>query len=456
MTTAPAALVERFQRSLAGDGGARAGDRVVVAVSGGLDSCVLLHLSRFRAPFPIDLVVAHYDHALRAESHDDVLWLRGLCAAWRLSLRTERSPAKPTSEEDARERRYAFLERVRADEGATLVMIAHHADDQAETVLFRILRGTGIGGLAAIPRTRAPAIMRPLLDTWRDELETYAAAVRITWREDATNDGLGYARNAIRNRLLPDAERLVAPGARRALVRLARLAEENEAAWQAHTERIIASLVEEEGEAELRIRREPLSRLDPALATRVLRALVERLGASLDEAATRLAVAFISSGRSGTGIDLGSGIRIGRALDHLVLGPAPDEGGEDRPLPIPHAGPGRGHVRLGTDRIPVAWGSEEADARAHATCLRLRPEDFPLSVRGRAEGDRIRLAGGTRKLKKVLLEARIPSERRDRVPVVVDAAGAVLWVPGVARAVGVGANDADDEERTMTMWIGVG
>jgi tRNA(Ile)-lysidine synthase len=440
-------LVQRFRSRLGGEGGPGPGERVVVAVSGGLDSCVLLHLLHFEAPDALDLVVAHYDHALRADSSDDALWVRGLCRAWDVPLRTERAERAPVSEESARRARYAFLERVRTEESATFVMVGHHADDQAETVLFRVLRGTGLGGLAAIPRVRPPGVFRPLLDFWRDELEGYARSARLGWREDPSNDELGYARNAVRHELLPLAERLVAPGARRALVRLARLAEENEAAWQTELTRTLGTLGIESHAAQLSFDRSALGRSPPPMRARIVRALGQRAGQTLDEARTRAAVEFCASGRSGTGIDLGGGLVLRRELDRLVLGSRPQRG-EDEPLRIGDAGPGSGHALVGGRRVRVSWGGPAADAHEHVTCLEAR---LPLVVRARHQGDRIRLPGGSKKLKKLFLEARIPLEARAYIPVVTDAAGDVVWIPGLARALPrPGAAETD------TIKIGIG
>ena len=450
--SASRSFVDRFRDSLAAEGGPAVGDRVVVACSGGLDSCVLLHLLRFAVPEQLHVVVAHYDHGIRGESAADALWMRGLCTAWGVPLRTERPEEAARSEDAAREARYDFLERVRRGASASSILIAHHADDQAETVLFRVLRGTGISGLASIPRSRDPGIFRPLLGFWRGELEAYARRARVAWREDPSNDELNYTRNVLRHRLLPDAERLVAPGARRALVRLARIAAEEEAAWEDLLEGILDSLETEELEHGLAFSRDAVSRLHPAVQKRVFRALGKRLGLTLDETGTRLAIAFIGSGRSGAGIDVGGGVVLRNQLDRLVLR-RPSQTPADRPLSIPDVGPGSGAVSLGGERIPVSWG--ENDTETHERCERLRVDAcrFPLLVRSREPGDRIRLSSGTKKLKKLFLEARIPSDRRGQIPVVVDAEGEVLWIPGVAR---VDEGQAVERGSTRTLTIGIG
>ena len=447
--TATRSLAERFAESLMGEGAPPPGEKVVVALSGGLDSCVLLHLLSFAAPDRREVVVAHYDHGIRPVSAADALWVRGLCTAWGLPLRTERSAVAPSSEDAARRARYDFLERVRREAGASAIFLGHHADDQAETVLFRVLRGTGISGLAGIPRSREPAIYRPLLGFWREELEEYARRVHLAWREDTSNDELTYARNALRHRLLPDAERLVSAGARRALVRLANTAAEEEAAWEELMEGPLQSLETQERGDGLAFDRAAFLRLHPAVRRRALRALVRRFALTLDEAGTRLAVEFSSSGQSGRGIDIGGGVELRRQLDRLVLRRRASTL-PDRPLSIPDAGPGSGDALLGGVTIPVSWGGDDVEAHERFERLSVDGGQFPLIVRSRMPGDRIRLPGGVKKLKKLYLEARIPSDDRGQIPVVVDAAGEVLWIPGVGLA------DDAPEEGTSTLTIGIG
>jgi len=431
-------------RSVGEGGGALVdGDRVVAAISGGLDSCVLLHLLRFGGAPHLEVEVAHLDHAMRPSSAGDARWLTGLCAAWALPLHVERAHPVPASEDEARRARYAFLEDVRRRVGAKLVLTAHHADDQAETVLFRALRGTGVAGLAGLPARREPGILRPLLEVWREELEAYASRVKLPWREDPSNECLGLARNALRRVILPEAERLVAPGARRALVRLGRLAAEEEAAWASLIPELLTRLALRQGRGAVSLDRAALLGLHPAVQARLLRSLTRELGLNMDEAATRRAVGFAASGASGRRVELARSVELGRELDRLIIArrsPAqpdraqPDRVSADRALPIPDAGPGAGEALLGGRRVPVAWGPEEPSGLERAEAFQAGELRFPLLVRAREPGDRIRLAGGTTKLKKVLLEARIPRRERESIPVVVDAAGEVLWVPGVARA----------------------
>jgi tRNA(Ile)-lysidine synthase len=431
-------VAERFRAALAGVPPPAEGPWVV-AVSGGLDSVVLLHLIRVAATDRAELVVAHFDHRMRGGSGEDAEWVSGLAHGWELDARVGAAVTPPRSEADASEARYRFLEEARSAVGASLIVTAHHADDQAETVLFRILRGTGHAGLRGIPARRGP-YLRPLLGFWRTELEAYARRFRLAWREDPTNRNLHLARNALRHRVLPDIEKLVAPGARRALVRLAALAREDEAAWESTLPAILAPLDVAETDTSVSVDRAALAALHPAVRARILRGLAKSLGVTVDEAGTSLASEFTGSTSSGFSLDVGGGITLRRDLDRVWMGrPSRVPEAPDRPLVIPDAGPGSGEAWLAGRAVQVAWGGPEAAGALDVATFDPGALRFPLCVRARADGDRIRLAGGTKKVKKLLLEARIPRMERSAVPLVVDATGDVLWIPRVAHAVRAGS-----------------
>lgn len=434
-------FTDRFRRGLDALGMRGADVHVLVAVSGGCDSTALLHLLRFAAGDGGPRVTAaHFDHGMRAESARDAAWVRGLCGAWGVPLAEARAETPPRTEEEARDARYAFLRTAQAEAGATHLATAHHADDQAETVLFRVLRGTGLPGLAGIPPRGEGGLVRPLLPFWRVEIVRYARAAGLAWREDATNALADPARNRIRLQLLPEIERHVAPGARRSLARLAELAREDGAAWDAVLAPVLADVLREE-EGALVLVRERLAVYDWRVAARVLRAALRRVGASPDRAGTRLALQFINEAPSGRTFTLPGGVRITtefgearleRAVDDAPLAP-PDE-----PLVIERAGAGEARFRIGGAEWTARWRAEAEGGVDDERTMRLAIDRvrFPLTLRARAPGDRVRTRAGTRPLKKLLGEARVPLRRRGTLPVLADATGAVLWVPGVARAEG--------------------
>jgi len=430
-------LAARVAARMSARGHLVTGERVVVAVSGGLDSMALLHLLRFGRGLPkLELVAAHFDHRMRPESREDALWVEGLSRAWNVPVEVGEAEVPMTSEEAAREARYAFLEAVRVRTGARWILTAHHADDQAETVLFRIARGTGLAGLRGIPARRG-VILRPLLSFWREELEDYVRSAGLAPRVDSTNEERRFARNALRHDVLPQLEASVAPGVRRALVRLALLAAREERAWLALVTGFTEAAIIECSEDRIVLSRSVLLGYPSAAAARVLRVLVRRLGSGLDEAGTQAAVEFARSRESGRGHSLPGGLVLSREFDRLVIARAVARGA-DQFLEIGTVGSGEGWFEVGGHRVAARWSLEalvpewvsKHEAFAAARIV------FPLRFRSWRSGDRIRMPYGSKKLKKVLSEARIPVSGRGQVPVLVDREGRVLWLPGIARASG--------------------
>jgi len=412
------------------------GDVLLVALSGGLDSTVLLQLlTRSAKELGIRVAAAHLDHAMRPDSSDDAEWVEDLCREWNVDLLVRRLDDPPAGETEARKRRHEFLREARQESGARYLATGHHADDQAETVLFRVLRGTGPAGLAGIRPRTADGVVRPLLDFWREELAGYARDHDIAWREDPTNESLGISRNRLRHEILPLVEREIAPGARRALVRLSRIATaEMGADGLDNGPDVVLSSVESPGAVD--VARPVFLRYDAAARARVLRDLMRRLGVVPTEAGTRLAVEFITKAPSGREIHLPNGVRIRRDLDLIRL-ERPPPSTVDIPLRIdPNlAIPFEGLARIGG----FLWRVRaEVDSRGEPfeDDSRARLPRRLLLVGGWMPGARIRTASGTKKLKSLFLERRIPPGARHSIPVVTDEAGAVLWVPGLIRAEG--------------------
>jgi tRNA(Ile)-lysidine synthase len=428
-------LCERFARHLRRSGVLADAERPLVALSGGLDSVCLLHLLRFAAPpLRVDaLCAAHFDHGMRSGSRADADWVRGLCRAWAVPLAAGRADAPPRSETEARTLRYAFLRREADRLGADCIVTAHHADDQAETLLFRMARGTGPGGLAGIA-ARAGDLRRPLLPFTRDELRAYARAYKLVWREDPTNLSLRYARNRIRHRVLSELEALQ-PGATRRIAGLARRAAEAEDAWGDVVRKALGRALLARSDAEFVLARGTLLAYHPHVRARVLRCLLHELGSRPDRSGTRAAVEFISSGASGGGIELAGGVRLDREFERIHIRRRAGTVPTDSPLVIRAAEAGSGSFVAGGQRFQAQWAPEPRGAVVGFTAA-FDPSllQFPLELRSWQAGDSIRLAYGRKKLKKLLQERRVGRSRRGRVAVLRDAAGRILWVIGVARS----------------------
>lgn len=210
----------------------RSGDRVVVGVSGGTDSVVLLHLlTRLRSRRKLTLRIAHLDHGLRDQSGDDADFVRQLGAQWDIPVTATRVDVQPlcarngwSLEDGARRVRYQVFLDVARRYSASRVALAHTADDQAETVLMRVMRGTGLTGLGAMAMTRTLEeidVIRPLLGVWRCDILSYRRAFHVPYREDATNTDTQFLRNRVRHELLPLLERVYNPKIKHVLVNLA-------------------------------------------------------------------------------------------------------------------------------------------------------------------------------------------------------------------------------------------
>lgn len=207
---------------------------VLLAVSGGADSTALVRLfHHFRTAFGLKIYVAHANHQLRgAESDGDAAFVSSLCQKLAIPLRAERLQIVRTPdglEADARRARYAFLEETAEAFGCRYLALAHHRNDQAETILHRILRGTGVAGLAGMARMRplngAVTLIRPLLGFSREEILRYLQAIGQEWRTDSSNFSTELTRNRIRQVLLPQLQETFNPQIDEALVRLGALAD---------------------------------------------------------------------------------------------------------------------------------------------------------------------------------------------------------------------------------------
>jgi tRNA(Ile)-lysidine synthase len=334
------------------------GDRICVAISGGADSVALLltlHAANAakRDALGIGLSAAHVHHGIRAgEADTDQQFVEDLCKRLNIPLHIHRVSIPErivqtgeTIEEAARAVRYDYFASLIAAGEADSVLTAHTLDDQAETVLMKLLRGAWTEGLSAIHPVvevagpRPGKILRPFLNTRRTEIEAWLNQLNQPWREDSTNSDIAYTRNRIRHELLPQL-RQYNPSLDQTLANLAELAREEEARWQAELSRLLPQLLlpgkpvrgggrsvsTAPGQAAVSIELDRLRTLDPALRRRVLRAAARQLGArlSFDETSRLLALCgFLThptvAARTGASVHLSSQLRAERSHRELRL-----------------------------------------------------------------------------------------------------------------------------------------
>lgn len=435
-TRGPAPLVARFEAHLKGRELLPAKSALTLAFSGGLDSAVLLDLLlTLRGPWGWRVAAAHFDHRMRAGSAQDAEWVAARCRALGVPCVVGRARRVPLNEAEARAARYAFLEDARGRLGAAWTLTAHHADDQAETVLLRLLRGSNPEGLSGVQETREPALVRPLLPFHRHELAAYARDAGIEYRDDPSNRRYRFARNRLRHGLWAGREE--AEAARAALLSLARASERARRAWTRRLERTDDAVVLGRERDRIVVAAPGLAAYDDPTQVRLLRRWVRELGGTLSAPAARAARGFLRRAGSGAAHDLGAGILLRREYEAWIVERHPARDRPERPLTIAEPRSGQGDAVIGGRRYRVAWG-ERVEGPGTRAEFGLAEVEFPVIVRGWRAGDRLRRAAGRRSLKRVFGDRRVPRSARTRLPVVVDARD-VLWVPGVERSARGGA-----------------
>ncbi len=412
------------------------GTSALVAVSGGPDSLALLDLlAQSRERHGLRLVVGHVDHGIHPESGRVAEAVQAVAARYDLPVEVGHlALGASTSETSARAARYAWLEATRRRVGADLLFIAHHADDQVETVLMRVLRGSGPAGLAAMAPRRG-VIVRPLLPFRRADLAAHVAATGLRAWLDPANADSRHLRSWLRSDLIPKLrERL--PDIDRNLTLLASQAARDRAAWEA----ILGRLLELDCRAEydgVSMSAEYLSTVEPALAETLVLAAARRVGCQLGPSRLARVVALFRAGESGSSAPLGGHWRAEVSFGRLYLVAVDVEHpGQASAIAAPWRleGPA-GEGRWGQWRF--RWHHEPAPVRQARQSSSAWFAAGPVVVRARSDGEYLRpLAGtGRRPVVQCLQEAHVPRWRRAGWPVVTDEAGGkLLWIPGICRS----------------------
>ena len=446
---------------------------LVVGVSGGADSSTLLYsLNRLRSACRIALHVAHLNHDFRGEEADeDARFVRGLAQELALPVTVEkRDPIAyqrerhiSSFEQGAREMRYEFLANLARRVGAPAVAVGHTSDDLAETVLLHIMRGAGLHGLRGMTETAAwpwptgqdtPMIFRPLLEVTKAETVEYCGELGRGFRQDSGNLLFRFTRNRVRRQLMPLLAEEYNPRVQDALVRLAHTAaldldyleKELHRVWP----ELLAAEADKEGEgspsATVRLRRQAVNDLHPALrrlalrhAYTILRGDSQRLGES-----HLMAMAELSEvGRAGGTLSLPGGITLRLTSTAIELATGETEAG----IPFPEsAGPFLlpANVIGVRDTVHFAgkWQVEFKILKAMDLPDLRPPDDFTayfgphaldtsLTVRNRSDGDRFQPLGmgSSKRLHNFFIDAKVPREWRDRVPLL-DTERGIAWVVG--------------------------
>lgn len=430
----------------------KAGEKVVVGVSGGPDSTALLHvLDRLARDGGFDLIVAHLHHGLRAEATTEEAFVAGLARSLNRPFESHRvhvgqysRQKKLSLEEAGRELRYTFFHDIATRHGASRIALGHHRGDLAETVLLNLVRGSGIDGLKGMLPVREGFVVRPLLCCTREEIVAFLREHKIPFITDPSNYSMSFLRNRIRHELMPLLKERFNPRMEESLARLAEIAAvENDFMKYAAGE-VLSSIWTCGAEAAV-VSIPPLRNLHPALQNRVIREILavfspgRRASLSHHVQAVR---ALMLGGRPNASVILSDGIMAVRRYNNVafsrVTGGLREVMNDDTPAYAYHVSP-PGEIRVVEtgDRVhlSIIEGSPDLMYLSPRGDVAYMDWDLvvpPLTVRNMRPGDRFQPLGmkGTKKLKDFFIDEKIPVDKRRRIPLVVDGAS-IIWVGGL-------------------------
>lgn len=435
------AMLSLFRKSLLQSGCIPPGSRVLVAVSGGADSVALLALLRqVSDSMALHLEAAHLDHALRETSSDDARFVEQLCVGFGIPVTVERSDVasiakrgKGNLEEIARNVRRNFLVNTAKEHNCQLIALGHHADDQAETFLMRLLRGSGPDGLAGM-RVVNQTVVRPLLSFRRDELLDYLQNAGIPWREDESNFDQAFTRNRVRHDLLP-VLKSYNPNLVKQLASLCDLMRQDDDFWVELVAKELARCGRWQEQSFI-LERPLLHGLAPALVGRLVRAALRKVRGDLrGVTATHIAgvLKLLRSDAPQGELDL-PGAWVARRYEVLSFC-------KRKPETVQHfevllTGPGicplpdGRHLHLSLEGHACGESPEAVEFAAAAV-------PFPLRLRHRQPGDRFRPTGmlGTKKLQDFFVDLKLAKEERENALVLLKD-HEILWAVGLRRSEG--------------------
>lgn len=445
-------IVEQAEKYIRKLGMIRAGDVVIAGVSGGADSiCLLFVLCALREKLGFEVKVCHVNHGMRGSRADaDEAYVREVCARLRTEARFFHENVeliarkrKQSPEEAGRAVRREAFERMCREEGGTKIATAHHQDDNAETVLMNLSRGTGLKGMCGIWPVRGQWI-RPLLCLSRREIENWLRDQGIAWCTDETNDEDDYTRNRIRHHILPLLEEQVNPQAVRHLGELSVQAREVLAYLEAGTDQAWIRCVSRTGRGGLFLSGSALEQEAPAVQKHLVkRCLADVRGSEKDIEYVHIRTALeLLEKQNSRRVELPGGISVRKVYGGLEIAAAEAEKSRrheevfaERTLDIP------GNTRLLEQNLCItcrileeydAGAAAEIPQKSYTKWLDYDIIKHGLSVRTRRQGDYLTVdeKGSRQKLKSYFINEKIPGEVREKLPLIADGPE-IVWIPGL-------------------------
>jgi len=422
------------------------GDRVIMGVSAGVDSMVLLHLlNAFRQEFDLFLIVAHIHHGLRpVESEKEAELVQkesvrlGLPFEYgQFNVKEFRESEGFSMQDAARRIRFQFFHNLLKKYGGGKIALGHNADDQVETVLLRLLRGSGLKGLKGMLPIREKRVIRPLLEVWKEEIEGFARENSISYLTDSSNLKGDYLRNRLRLKLIPLIEQDYQPGFRRTIIKTSTLLREENDFMEKEAGEAYQKIAYEEG-GEITFKFSAYQSLHKAIQWRVIQKVLERMedGLKIDEGEwsdVNLIYRRLRQTPASLLLELSHGLCLEKRYDRVLL--RKERLRTIPPFEVDLNVPGRTYIREIEREVVVEereWDSSKSiDESQNVAFLDYERLHLPLRMRNFRPGDRFQPLGakGTQKLKDFFIDHKIPKYERPSIPLLISGE-MIAWIVG--------------------------
>ncbi|ADO77857.1 tRNA lysidine(34) synthetase TilS [Halanaerobium praevalens] len=419
--------------------------RILLAVSGGPDSLAMLDLfDKLKEELKIEIAVAHLDHMFRKESKSEADFIerfakkRGIqFFSKRVNLPQIIKTNKVSAEAAARQERFTFFKNIIAKENFDLLALAHHKGDQAETVLLNLFRGCGLKGLGGIElqaKFKELELIHPMLIFTKKEILAYCQQQKLSPSFDSSNQENIYSRNIIRNEILPLIEKKINPKVKEVIAKNSKLIASEAEFLEKLAKKKYKELLVKEKSTKIIIDFNSLLALDQVIQRRIYRQIYKRLNNNLDDLYLEHIFEIeklIADKKTGRGVDIASGIRVEISYSNLIF----SKGSQSKQKLENKIKINLGQkIKINKKYSLKAKVVNEKDfafvSDPKRAAFDYEKIDGPLFIRNRKAGDKLRPLGmkGQKKIKDILIDAKVPKYQRDQVPVIVDGNDNLLWL----------------------------